>query len=169
MRAAADPATGSPRRADLPDHSYVFDAYRARARRCSTWSVPGTSIRVSPNPTVAVLEERRGQEGGVGAVATPAARPPLHLAIRHADGGGRTIVASARIYGGSTQHVHRIPPASASASPRRWPIPADSAQSSSVRSPIRDAPAVAETLGNPGVEVLDIKPCQMCANTGVPL
>jgi O-acetylhomoserine (thiol)-lyase len=106
------------------------------------------------NPTVAVLEERiSALEGGVGAVATASGQAALHLTIATLMGAGGHIVASSRIYGGShNMFTHTLP---------RFGITTTLVDP---RKPESFAKAItgetrlvfAETLGNPGLEVLDI-------------
>lgn len=106
------------------------------------------------NPTVAVFEERiAALEGGVGAVATASGQAALHLAIVTLMGAGGHIVASSRLYGGShNMFVHTLP---------RFGIETTLVDP---RNPTNFAKAIqkntrlvyAETLGNPGLEVLDI-------------
>lgn len=106
------------------------------------------------NPTCAVLEERiAALEGGVGAIATASGQAALHLAIVTLMGAGSHIVASSALYGGSHNLLHYTLP--------RFGIettfvnPRDVA---AFRAAIRpDTRLVfAETLGNPGLDVLDV-------------
>jgi O-acetylhomoserine (thiol)-lyase len=120
------------------------------------------------NPTVAVLEERiSALEAGVGAVATASGQAALHLAIATLMGAGGHIVASARIYGGShNMFTHTLP---------RFGITttlADPRDPDSFARAITDRTRLlfAETLGNPGLEVLDIKAVSDVAHMhGLPL
>jgi O-acetylhomoserine (thiol)-lyase len=120
------------------------------------------------NPTVAVLEERLSAlEGGVGAVATASGQAALHLIIATLMGAGGHIVASARIYGGShNMFVHTLP---------RFGITAtlvDPRQPESFERAISDKTRLvfAETLGNPGLEVLDLAAVSGVAHKhGLPL
>src|SRR6185436_6951973 len=92
-------------------------------------------------------------EGGVGAVATASGQAALHLAIATLMGAGGHIVASARIYGGShNMFTHTLP---------RFGITttfADPRDPDSFARAVTDRTRLlfAETLGNPGLEVLDI-------------
>jgi O-acetylhomoserine (thiol)-lyase len=120
------------------------------------------------NPTVAVLEERvSALEDGVGAVATASGQAALHLAIATLMGAGSHIVASARIYGGShNMFTHTLP---------RFGIAttlADPREPESFERAITDRTRLvfAETLGNPGLEVLDIRAVADIAHRhGLPL
>ena len=106
------------------------------------------------NPTVAVLEERMAAlEGGVGAIATASGQAALHLAIATLMGAGGHIVASTALYGGShnllAYTLRRFGIETTFVSPRRldeW------------RAAIRPNTRLlfGETLGNPGLDVLDI-------------
>jgi O-acetylhomoserine (thiol)-lyase len=117
---------------------------------------------------VAVLEERiSALEGGVGAVATASGQAALHLAIATLMGAGGHIVASARIYGGShnlfTHTLPRFGIATTLADPRK---------PESIEAAITDRTRLvfAETLGNPGLEVLDIRAVADIAHLhGLPL
>ena len=106
------------------------------------------------NPTCAVLEERiAALEGGVGAIATASGQAALHLAIVTLMGAGSHIVASSALYGGSHNLLHYTLP--------RFGIettfvnPRDVA---AFRAAIRPNTRLvfAETLGNPGLDVLDV-------------
>jgi O-acetylhomoserine (thiol)-lyase len=120
------------------------------------------------NPTVAVLEERvAALEGGVGAIATASGQAALHLAIATLMGAGAHIVASRSLYGGSHNLLDYTLP--------RFGIettfvdPRDLGQwRAAIRSDTRLL--FGETLGNPGLEVLDI-PCvaEMAHEHGLPL
>lgn len=106
------------------------------------------------NPTVAVLEERiAALEGGVGAVCTSSGMAALHLAIATLMDAGSHIVASSRLYGGShnllTHTLPRFGITTTFVDPRD-PSAFDQAIKDNTRL------VLAETLGNPGLEVLDI-------------
>ncbi len=120
------------------------------------------------NPTVAVLEERiAALEGGVGAVATASGQAALHLAVATLMGTGSHIVSSASIYGGShNMFAHTLP---------RFGIDATFVDP---RDPDAYAAAIqpntrllfGETLGNPGLEVLNVEAVAKVAHeTGIPL
>ncbi|HZR67971.1 MAG TPA: O-acetylhomoserine aminocarboxypropyltransferase [Burkholderiales bacterium] len=106
------------------------------------------------NPTNAVLEERvAALEGGVGAIATASGQAALHLAIATLTGAGSHIVASRSLYGGSHNLLSYTLP--------RFGIettfvdPRDlAAWSDAVRPNTRLF--FGETLGNPGLDVLDV-------------
>ena len=106
------------------------------------------------NPTVAVLEERiAALEGGVGAIATSSGQAALHLAVATLMGTGRHIVASGSLYGGSHNllgyTLKRFGIDTTFVSPR---------DPQNFRKAIRENTRLlfGETLGNPGIDVLDI-------------
>ncbi len=120
------------------------------------------------NPTVAVLEERiAALEAGVGAIATASGQAALHLAIATLAGAGSHIVASSALYGGSHNLLHytlaRFGIETTFVNPRHldeW------------RAAIRPQTRLlfAETLGNPGLDVLDIASVSEIAHAqGIPL
>jgi O-acetylhomoserine (thiol)-lyase len=105
------------------------------------------------NPTVSVLEERiAALERGVGAIATASGQAALHLAIVTICGAGGHIVASRALYGGSHNLLHFTL--------RRFGIETtfvDPADMNAWEAAIRPSTRLlfAETLGNPGLNVLD--------------
>ncbi len=120
------------------------------------------------NPTTAVLEERiAALEGGVGAVCTASGQAALHLAIVTLMDAGSHIVSSQSIYGGSHNlFMHTLP---------RFGIETsfvDPRDPEAFRQAIRPETRLlfAETLGNPGLEVLDIPAVSRVAHeAGLPL
>src|SRR6201994_4126202 len=97
-----DPATGARAVPIYQTTSYVF---RDSDHAASLFNLeqPGYIYSRIGNPTVAVLEERLAAlEGGVGAICTASGQAALHLAIATLMGAGGHIVASASLYGGST-------------------------------------------------------------------
>jgi O-acetylhomoserine (thiol)-lyase len=106
------------------------------------------------NPTVAVLEERvAALEGGVGGIATASGQAALHLAIVTLMGAGAHIVASSALYGGSHNLLHytlrRFGIETTFVSPR---------EVDGFRVALRPNTRLifGETLGNPGLDVLDV-------------
>jgi O-acetylhomoserine (thiol)-lyase len=162
-----DPATGARAVPIYQTTSYVFDDTEHAAALFNLERAGHIYSRIS-NPTVAVLEERiAALEGGVGAVATASGQAALHLAIATLMGAGGHIVASARIYGGShNMFVHTLP---------RFGITTtlvDPRDPAGFERAITDKTRLlfAETLGNPGLEVLDIAAVADVAHKhGVPL
>jgi len=150
---APDPATGA--RA-VPIHlstSFVFDSSEHAASLFNMERSGHVYSRIS-NPTNAVLEERvAALEGGVGAIATASGQAALHLAIATLAGAGHHIVASSALYGGSHNLLDYTL--------RRFGIattfvaPGDlDAWRAAIRPETRLV--FGETLGNPGLDVLDI-------------
>jgi O-acetylhomoserine (thiol)-lyase len=120
------------------------------------------------NPTNAVLEERiAALEGGVGAIATASGQAALHLAIVTLMGAGSHIVAASALYGGT----HNLLAYTLS----RFGIETtfvDARDPESFRNAIRDNTRLvfAETLGNPGLDVLDIpRVADIAHAAGLPL
>jgi O-acetylhomoserine (thiol)-lyase len=162
-----DPATGARAVPIYQTTSYVFDDTEHAAGLFNLERSGHIYSRIS-NPTVAVFEERMAAlEGGVGAVATASGQAALHLAIVTLMGTGGHIVASSRLYGGShNMFVHTLP---------RFGIETTLVDP---RNPVNFAKAItprtrlvfAETLGNPGLEVLDLAAVADVAHGhGVPL
>lgn len=162
-----DPTTGARAVPIYQTTSYVFDDTEHAAALFNLERAGHIYSRIS-NPTVAVLEERMSAlEGGVGAVATASGQAALHLIIATLMGAGGHIVASARIYGGShNMFVHTLP---------RFGITAtlvDPRDPASFERAITDKTRLvfAETLGNPGLEVLDLAAVSGVAHKhGLPL
>ncbi|NMG63466.1 O-acetylhomoserine aminocarboxypropyltransferase [Azoarcus indigens] len=148
-----DPAHGS--RA-TPIHfttSYVFpDAEYAAA--LFNQERPGHVYSRISNPTNAVLEERvAALEGGVGGLAVASGQAALHLAIATLTGVGGHVVASRALYGGSHNLLGYTLP--------RFGIQTtfvDTADIDAWRAAIRPETALlfGESVGNPGLDVLDI-------------
>ncbi|SRR5581483_184930 len=162
-----DPATGARAVPIYQTTSYVFEDTEHAAGLFNLERAGHIYSRIS-NPTVAVLEERiSALEGGVGAVATASGQAALHLIIATLMGAGGHIVASSRIYGGShNMFTHTLP---------RFGITTtlvDPREPASFARAITDSTRLvfAETLGNPGLEVLDIRAVADIAHArGLPL
>ncbi len=120
------------------------------------------------NPTNAVLEERiAALEGGVGAVCTASGQAAMHLAIATILGAGDHIVSSRSLYGGShnllAYTLPRFGITTTFVDPR-----APQAFADAIRPNTRLL--FGETIGNPGMEVLNIPAIAEVAHTaGVPL
>ena len=106
------------------------------------------------NPTNAVLEERMAAlEGGVAGIATASGQAAMHLGLATIAGAGSHIVASRALYGGS----HNL----LGYTLKRFGIETtfvDPRDLDAWRAAIRPNTKVlfGETLGNPGLDVLDI-------------
>ncbi len=151
--AAPDPATGA--RA-VPIHlttSFVFENSEHAASLFNQERAGHVYSRIS-NPTNAVLEERvAALEGGVGAIATASGQAALHLAIATICGAGSHLVASSALYGGSHNLLHYT--LSRFGIATTFVAPGDlDAWRAAIRPETRLL--FGETLGNPGLDVLDI-------------
>ena len=162
-----DPTTGARAVPIYQTTSYVFDDTNHAAELFNLERAGHLYSRIS-NPTVAVLEERiAALEGGVGAVCTASGQAALFLGISTLMGAGSHIVASSRIYGGSNNmFIHTLPRFGITATlvdPRDPQAFADAIQDNTRL-------VFAETLGNPGLEVLDIPAiAQVAHDAGLPL
>jgi len=120
------------------------------------------------NPTNAVLEERvSALEGGVGAIATASGQAAMHLAIATLMGAGSHIVASRSLYGGSHNLLQYTLPRFGIETTFVNPRDVDA-----FRKAIRPNTRLlfGETLGNPGLDVLDIqKVSDVAHEAGLPL
>ncbi|HEX6720673.1 MAG TPA: O-acetylhomoserine aminocarboxypropyltransferase [Burkholderiaceae bacterium] len=165
--AAPDPATGA--RA-VPIHlstSFVFDSSDHAAALFNMERAGHVYSRIS-NPTNAVLEERiAALEGGAGAIATASGQAALHLAIATIAGAGSHVVASTALYGGSHNLLHYTL--------KRFGIDTTFVKPRDIdgwRAAIRPSTRLlfGETLGNPGLDVLDIPTVSAIAHdAGLPL
>ena len=162
-----DPATGARAVPIYQTTSYVFDDTGQAASLFNLERAGHIYSRIS-NPTVAVLEERiAALEGGVGAVCTASGQAALHLGIATLTGAGGHIVSSAAVYGGSHNlFAHTLPRFGIETS---FVAPRDT---EGFRRAIRPATRLVfgETLGNPGLEVMDLPAVAAIAHeAGVPL
>ncbi len=165
--ASPDPATGA--RA-VPIHlttSFVFESSDHAAALFNLERAGHVYSRIS-NPTNAVLEQRvAALEGGIGAIATASGQAALHLAVATLMGAGSHIVASTALYGGSQNLLHYTL--------RRFGIDTTFVKPHDIdgwRAAIRPTTKLlfGETVGNPGLDVLDIPTVGAIAHeAGVPL
>ena len=162
-----DPVTGARAVPIYQTTSYVFDNSDHAAALFNLESPGHIYSRIS-NPTVGVLEERiAALEGGVGAVATASGHAALILAIMTLMGQGWHIVSSAALYGGSLNLFRLTLP--------RFGIttsfvnPRDVAGFAKAIRP-ETRLVFAETIGNPGLEVLDVPAlAEVAHGAGLPL
>ena len=120
------------------------------------------------NPTVAVFEERvAALEGGVGGIATASGQAALWLVVSTLASAGDHIVLSKNVYGGTnnllTQTLPRFGIESTLVSPR---------DPDEIAAAIRPNTKLihGETLGNPGLEIMDIpKVSEIAHENGLPL
>ena len=165
--AAPDPSTGA--RA-VPIHlstSFVFESSDHAAALFNLERSGHVYSRIS-NPTNAVLEQRvAALEGGIGAITTASGQAALHLAVATLMGAGSHIVASTALYGGSQNLLNYTM--------RRFGIETTFVKPGDLdgwRAAIRPTTRLlfGETVGNPGLDVLDIPAVADIAHSaGVPL
>ena len=165
--ASPDPATGA--RA-TPIHlttSFVFESSDHAASLFNLERGGHVYSRIS-NPTNAVLEQRvAALESGVGAIATASGQAALHLAVATLMGAGSHIVASTALYGGSQNLLHYTL--------ARFGIETTFVKPGDIdgwRAAVRPNTKLffGETVGNPGLDVLDIPTVSSIAHeAGVPL
>ena len=165
--AAPDPATGARAVPLYLSTSFVF-ADSDEAAALFNMERSGHVYSRLSNPTTAVFEERMAAlEGGVGAIATASGQAALHLAIATIAGAGSHVVASGALYGGS----HNL---------LAYTLPRFGIETTFVRPGDLDAWRAAirpntrllfgETLGNPGLDVLDVPAVSALAHDhGLPL
>lgn len=168
LHAGATPdATGA--RA-VPIHlttSFVFESSDHAAALFNLERAGHVYSRIS-NPTNAVFEQRMAAlEGGIGAISTASGQAALHLAIATLMGAGSHIVASTALYGGSQNLLHYTL--------RRFGIETTFVKPGDIdgwRAAVRPNTRLffGETVGNPGLDVLDIPTVAHIAHeAGVPL
>jgi len=149
-----DPVTGARAQPIYYTTSYEFpDTDEAAA--LFNLELPGHIYSRISNPTVAVFEERvAALEGGVGAVGTSSGMAAMHLALATLLSAGDHVVASKNVYGGSYNILNLTMPRFGIET--TWVDPRDhQAWRDAIQSNTKML--FAETLGNPGVEVLDIE------------
>lgn len=165
--AAPDPGTGARATPLHLSTSFVFENSEHAASLFNMERAGHVYSRLS-NPTTAVFEERMAAlDGGVGAIATASGQAALHLAICTLMGAGGHVVASTALYGGSHNLLHytlkRFGIETTFVNPRdldAW------------RAAIRPETRLlfGESLGNPGLDVLDIPAVSAIAHeAGLPL
>jgi O-acetylhomoserine (thiol)-lyase len=162
-----DPITGARAVPIYQTTSYVFQDTDHAASLFNLERAGHIYTRIS-NPTTGVLEERiAALEGGVGAVCTASGMAALHLGIATLLGAGDHIVASASLYGGTINLLtHTLPRFGVETT---FVKPRDH---EGMRAAVRPNTRlfIAETIGNPGLEVLDIpKVAGIAHAAGVPL
>ncbi len=165
--AAPDPATGA--RA-VPIHlttSFVFESSDHAAALFNLERAGHVYSRIS-NPTNAVLEQRvAALEGGIGAITVASGQAALHLSVATLMGAGSHIVASTALYGGSQNLLHYTM--------RRFGIDTTFVKPGDIdgwKAAIRPNTRLlfGETVGNPGLDVLDIPTvAQIAHEAKVPL
>ena len=148
-----DPRTGAIATPIYQTTSFVFRDTDHAAALFNMERAGHVYSRIS-NPTNAVLEERiAALEGGVGAIAVASGQAALHLAVATLMGAGSHIVSSRSLYGGSHNLLEYTLP--------RFGIqttfvdPRDLEQWRAAMRPNTKL-LFGETLGNPGLDVLNI-------------
>ncbi|MFT5173403.1 MAG: O-acetylhomoserine (thiol)-lyase [Gammaproteobacteria bacterium] len=162
-----DPTTGARATPIYQTSSFVFRDTEHAAALFNAERAGHVYSRIT-NPTNAVLEERiSALEGGVGAIVTASGQAAMHLAIVTICSAGDHIVASRSLYGGSHNLLSYTLP--------RFGIETtfvDPAQPEEFAAAIRENTKLVfgETLGNPGLDVLDIPRISALAHAaGVPM
>jgi O-acetylhomoserine (thiol)-lyase len=151
--AAPDPATGARATPIYLTTSFVFKDSDQAASLFNMERAGHVYSRIS-NPTNAVLEERiAALEGGVAGIAVSSGQAALHLGLATIAGAGSHVVASRALYGGSQNLL--------AYTMKRFGIETtfvDPRDLDAWRAAIRPNTKVlfGETLGNPGLDVLDI-------------
>ena len=162
-----DPVTGARAVPIYQTTSYVFQDSDHAAALFNLERHGHIYTRIS-KPTTAVLEERLAElENGVGAVCTASGMAALHLIIATLLNAGDHIVASSSLYGGSINLLaHTLP---------RFGITTTFVKPRAheeFRAAIRPNTrmVLGETIGNPGLEVLDMpKVAQIAHDAKIPL
>ena len=162
-----DPATGARAQPIYQSTSFVFDD-TDHAAALYNLERPGHIYTRLSNPTTAALEERvAALEDGVAAVATASGMAALFLGIMTLMDQGAHIVSSGSLYGGSHNLFTYTMP--------RFGITTnfvDPRDPDAFRKAIRPETRLlyGETLGNPGIEVMDIPAIAKIAHEhGLPL
>lgn len=162
-----DPTTGARATPIYQSASFVFPDADFAAGLFNLERSGHVYSRLS-NPTNSVLEERIASlEHGIGALAVSSGQAALHLAITTILNSGGHIVSSNSLYGGSHNLLQYTLP--------RFGINTtfvNTRCSDQVRSAIRPETRLifGETLGNPGLDVLDVpRIADIAHEFGVPL
>ena len=147
--------------------SYVFDSTTEAASIFNLDADGHIYSRIS-NPTVSALEERLASlEKGIGAICVASGQAALHLTVATLLNQGDHIIASDRIYGGSRNllglTLKRFGIEVTFVDPKNYKLISKSIKKNTKL-------FFAETIGNPGLEVLDIpKISKICESNNIPL
>jgi O-acetylhomoserine (thiol)-lyase len=148
-----DPVTGARAVPIYQTTSYVFQDSDHAAALFNLERHGHIYTRIS-NPTTAVLEERLAAlENGVGAVCTASGMAALHLIIATLLNAGDHIVASSSLYGGSINLLAHTLPRFGITTTFVKPRAHDDFRAA-IQPNTRMV--LGETIGNPGLEVLDL-------------
>jgi O-acetylhomoserine (thiol)-lyase len=162
-----DPETGARAMPIYATTSFVFDDAQHAADLFALQTYGNIYTRIG-NPTTAAFEERMASlEGGIGAVATASGQAAQLIAILTLCRQGDEIVASRSLYGGTyTQFDVTL---------RRMGIDVtfvDFTDQDAIEAAVTDRTKLvyAETIGNPGADILDITSVATLAHDhGIPL
>ena len=162
-----DPATGARAQPIYMTTSYLFES-TDHAASLFNLEVPGHIYSRISNPPVAVFVEWVASlVGGVGAVATASGQAALFLGIATLMGQGAHVVASSSIYGGShNMFTHTLPRFGITTTfvDPRDPAAIEAAITADTRL------VFGETLGNPGLEIMDLPAVAKVAHRhGIPV
>ncbi|HEX5722469.1 MAG TPA: O-acetylhomoserine aminocarboxypropyltransferase [Acidimicrobiia bacterium] len=162
-----DPATGARVMPIYLTAGFVFEDTE-HAASLFNLERPGHIYSRISNPTVAAFEERMASlEGGVGAVATASGQAALALAVMTLVGAGGHLVCSAAVYGGTANLLRVTLP--------RFGITTTFVPSNDldgIKAAIlpETGAVIAETIGNPGMNVIDQpRVAEIAHEAGVPL
>ena len=162
-----DPATGARAVPIYQTASFVFPDTETAASLFNLERTGHVYSRIS-NPTLSVFEERMAAlEGAPAAIATASGQAALHLGIATLMGAGSHIVASNALYGGSHNLLTYTLP--------RFGIETtfvDGRDPDAWKQAIRPNTRLffGETVGNPGLDVLNIPAvADIAHNAGLPL
>jgi O-acetylhomoserine (thiol)-lyase len=163
----ADPATNARAVPIYQTTSYVFNDTE-HAANLFALAEPGNIYTRIMNPTQSVFEDRIAQlEGGVGALATASGSAATTYAVLNLAGAGDNIVAISTLYGGTyALFAHTLPQFGIEV---RFVDPDDTAALAGVVDE-RTKLVFAETIGNPRINVVDIRAWADAAHAqGLPL
>ena len=162
-----DPATKARAVPIYQTTSYVFDDSAHAARLFALEEFGNIYTRIM-NPTTDVLEQRiTALEGGVGSLAVASGQAAVVYSILNIASAGDHIVSSSSLYGGTyNAFYHTLPKMGITCT---FVEPNDIAAWKAAVQPNTKA-FFAETIGNPRVDVLDVRAVADAANdAGVPL
>ena len=162
-----DPATKARAVPIYQTTSYVFDDSAHAARLFALEEFGNIYTRIM-NPTTDVLEQRiAALEGGVGALAVASGQAAVVYSVLNIARSGDHIVSSGSLYGGTyNAFMHTLPKFGITTT---FVDPNDIAPWKAAVQPNTKA-FFAETIGNPKVDVLDVRAVADAANDcGVPL
>lgn len=163
----ADPTTGS---LALPIYQTTAYQFKDTEHAANLFSLqePGNIYTRIMNPTVGALEERITQlEGGVGGLALASGQAAITMAIMNIAGSGDEIVSAAHVYGGTHNLFAVTLPKYGIKT--NFVDPTDPENFRKAITPNTKA-IFAESIGNPGLHVLDIeKVADIAHENGIPL